>query len=225
MPLGDYFNLFTDSAISNPSEMEKYSRYLDAAIAQDSIKLDDIVGLGEATTSLYVITRHAVMTVGEFGLFKKRVEARQVTPVAAIARFATSDTYPTPASIKFEGRTQAIFNLTGWDSKGQVTLDIKWQDDSLTRVISRQREHLFKLLGEATGQSPRAKVGLKPLSSRGESMVKLLADGNSYQFLGVNADGVWMFRGEFDDALNVYAGRLAVLEQQWTSHVAANLYK
>ena len=67
-------------------------------------------------------------------------------------------------------------------------------------------------------------IGLKPLSSRGEYLVDLLADGNSRQFVGVNPDGVWMFRGDFNGALEVYEGRLAVVEPQWTSHVSAELY-
>jgi hypothetical protein len=55
--------------------------------------------------------------------------------------------------------------------------------------------------------------------------VDLLADGNSYQFLGKNPDGVWMFRGDFDGALEAYKEQLAVVEPQWTVHVAANLYE
>jgi hypothetical protein len=226
VPLSDYFNpLFIDANISNTSDMDRYSRYLDAAIAQESIKLDDIIGVGEAPGGLHVVSHHAVMRVGEFGIFKKRVEARLVTAVASIAKLATKDAHPTAESIKFEGQTETIFSITGWDSGGRVVLDIKWQSGSGSQKIVQQRDHLFKLLGEATGMTRRARVGLKPLSSRGEYLVDLLADGNSYQFLGKNPNGVWMFRGEFDGALDAYKEQLAVVEPQWTVHVAANLYE
>jgi hypothetical protein len=67
-------------------------------------------------------------------------------------------------------------------------------------------------------------VGLKPHGSRGEYLVDLLADGNSRQFLGTDPDGVWMFRGDFKDALARYQGLLAAAEPQWNSHVSAALY-
>jgi hypothetical protein len=67
-------------------------------------------------------------------------------------------------------------------------------------------------------------VGLKPLSSRGQDLVDLLVDGYSRQFLGVSLDEIWMFRGDFDRALETYQGRLSAAEPQWTSHVSAELY-
>ena len=66
-------------------------------------------------------------------------------------------------------------------------------------------------------------VGLKPLTPRGEYLVDLLADGSSTQFLGVS-DGIWLFRGDFSQALEKYQGDLAVVEPQWTVHVEAEMY-
>jgi hypothetical protein len=67
-------------------------------------------------------------------------------------------------------------------------------------------------------------VGLKPLSSRGQELVEHMEDGYGSQFLGVNPDGAWMFRGDFNGALERYQGRLAVVDPQWSSHVSAELY-
>lgn len=66
-------------------------------------------------------------------------------------------------------------------------------------------------------------VGLKPLSPRGQYLVELLEDGYGSQFLGVT-NGVWLFRGEFSQALERYQGRLAAVEPEWTLHVEAQLY-
>jgi hypothetical protein len=66
-------------------------------------------------------------------------------------------------------------------------------------------------------------VGLKPLSSRGQYLVELMADGSSVQFLGVT-DEVWMFRGDYPRALEKYQDNLAVVEPQWNLHVEAELY-
>jgi hypothetical protein len=225
MPLSDYWNLFTDASISNPPDVDKYSRYLDAAIAQESIKVDDIIGVGEVTGSLYVVTRQAVMSVYEAGVFKKRVEVRLVSPTTSIAKLTTKDAHPTAASVKFTGQTETIFSMTGWDSKGQVVLNLEWQSGSGGQQITRQREHLFKLIEEATGKTRRTQVGLKPLTPRGEFLVDLLADGNSYQFLGVSPDGVWMYRGDYVGALERYQESLAVVEPQWIDHLTAKLYE
>jgi hypothetical protein len=224
MPLSDYWNLFTDASISNPSDMDKYSRYLDATTAQEGIRVDDIIGVGEVTGSLIVVTRQAVMSVYESGLFKKRVEVKLVTPASSIAKIATKDAHPSAASVKFTGQTETIFSMTGWDSKGQVVLNIEWESGSESQQIMRQREHLFKLIEEATGKTRRTQVGLKPLTPRGEYLVDLLADGNSYQFLGVSPDGVRMYRGDYAGALERYKESLAVVEPQWMDHVTAKLY-
>lgn len=225
MPLSDYWNLFTDASISNPPDMDKYSRYLDAAVAQDSIKVDEIIGIGEVTGSLYVVTRQAIMSVYEAGIFKKRVEVRLVTPATSIAKLTTKDAHPSAESVKFSGQTDTIFSMTGWDLKGQVVLKIEWESGGAAQQIMRQREHLFNLIEEATGKTRRTQVGLKPLTPRGEYLVDLLADGNSYQFLGVSPDGVWMYRGEYAGALDRYKESLAVIEPQWMEHVTAKLYE
>jgi hypothetical protein len=66
-------------------------------------------------------------------------------------------------------------------------------------------------------------VGLKPLDARGEYLVGLLEDGYPTQFTGRSPDGVWLFRGDFPQALERYQGRLAAVEPQWADHVEAQL--
>ncbi len=67
-------------------------------------------------------------------------------------------------------------------------------------------------------------VGIKPLDSRGEYLVDLLEDGYAAQFAGRTPDGVWLFLGDFPQALELYQSRLAVVEPEWAEHVEARLY-
>jgi hypothetical protein len=157
MPLNDYYNLFVDAGITGQSDQEKYSRYLDTAIAQEGINVDEIIGVGRGQFSqFYVVSRQAVTSIYESGMFKKRVEVKLKVPIASIAKLETAHLQPSAAAIKFEGRSERS-TLTGWDSKGQVVLEIVW-NGSESPEIRRQRERLFTLIGEASDKVDDAPV-------------------------------------------------------------------
>ena len=143
--------------------------------------------------------------------------------IAAIAKLTATDTPPSDASIKFEGRTWTKFGITGRDSKGQVALEIVWGSGNEGND-RRNRGHLLKLIKEAMGEARTMRVGLKPLTPRGEYLVEEMKDDYGGQFRGVSADGVWMFGPHYAQVLEVYQGRLAVMEPQWILHVEAKLY-
>src|ERR1022692_4719636 len=137
MSLSYHMKLFIDAGITSRSRQEKYSRYLGGAISQEGIKVDDIIGVGEADYSFYVVTRLAVMSVYESGMFKKkRIEVNQVASIGSVARLVTRNEIPSAAAVKFEGR-RARCTLIGWDSKGQVVLEIVW-DGSESPEITQQ---------------------------------------------------------------------------------------
>jgi hypothetical protein len=173
MPLNDYLKLLGDAGITYRSPQEKYSRYLHAAIEQEGIKIDDIVGVGESDRGFYVVTRLVVMDVHEYGMFKKkRIEVNQVAPIGSIAKLGTRNEIPSAAAVKFEGRGERC-TLTGWDSKGKAVLEIVW-DGSESAEIARQRDHLFKVIGDAMNNVPDAPA--RPPISSAESKAAYLRE-------------------------------------------------
>lgn len=171
MSLNDYLKLLVDAGITNRSSQEKYSRYLAAAIEQEGIKVEDIVGVGESDRGLYIVTRLAILTVHEYGIFKKkRIEVDQVASIGSIAKLGTRNEIPSAAAVKFEGRRERS-TLTGWDSKGKAVLEIVW-DGSESAEITRQRDHLFKVIGDAMNNVPDAPAR-PPISSAGSKAAYL----------------------------------------------------
>src|ERR1022692_236487 len=199
MSLNDYFSLFVDAGITRRSDQEKYSRYIDAAIAQEGIKVGEIVGVGEGPYGLYVVSHHAVARVYESGTFKKRVEVSQVAPIASIAKLVTATAQPSAAAIKFEGRGTR-FTLTGWDSKGQVALEIFWESGSESPEITRKREHLFKLIGGAMDKvhGAPARPSVSSAASRAAYLMDWAADV-------VRTAGVEVTRGRIEEHANMIA--------------------
>jgi hypothetical protein len=119
-----------------------------------------------------VALRQAVTSVYESNIFKKRVEVKLEAPIASIARLETVHLQPSAAAIKFEGRSERS-TLTGWDSKGQVVLEIVW-DGSESPEVRRQREHLFKLIGDARNKVHDAPA--RPSVSSAESKAGALRE-------------------------------------------------
>jgi hypothetical protein len=143
MASSSYLNLFLDADITYPSDKDKYSRCLDALLAQERIVVEDIVGVGEMGGDLVVVDRQAVYTVEERGLFKKRIDARRLCPIASIGRIRGTQ----------EGFKGVDLTLTGHDAKGEVLFRLVWSlagmYDGLEQVPVRQRDHVFKLISEA----------------------------------------------------------------------------
>lgn len=199
MSLSDYLKLFTDTGISR-SRLEKFSRYLDAAIAQEGIKVDDIIGVGEADYSFYVVTRLAVMSVNESGMFKrKRINVNQVASIGSIEKLGTRNEIPSAAAIKFEGRSARCL-LTGWDSKGQVVLEIVW-NGSKSPEITQQREHLFKVISGAMNNVPDAPA--RPPISSARSKAAYLREWAADV---VKASGVEVTPERVEEHANMIAG-------------------
>jgi hypothetical protein len=199
MPLNDYLNLFVDAGITGHFDQEKYSRYIDTAIAQEGINADEIIGVGERQFSqLYVVSHQAVISVHESGMFKKRVEVEREAPVASIAKLAATNVEPSAAAIKFEGRS-ARCTLTGWDSKGKIVLEIVW-NDSESREITRQRKHLSKLIEGAMGKVQDAPA--HPSVSTAASKAAYLMDWSADV---VKASGVEITRERIEEHANIIA--------------------
>jgi hypothetical protein len=201
MPLNDYLSLFADAGITGRSDQEKYSRYLDTAIAQEGIKVDEIIGVGNGELSqFYVVSGQAVTSVYESGIFKKRIEVKRDAPIASIAKLETVNLQPSAAAIKFEGRSERS-TLTGWDSKGQVVLEIVWNgSESYSPEIRRQREHLFKLIGDATKKVHDAPA--RPSVSTATSKAAYLMDWAADV---VKASGVEVTRERIETHANMIA--------------------
>lgn len=142
----NYPNLFLDAGISDRSNQEKYSRCLDAVLANDGITVADIVGVGENGTGsnldLYVVHRHAITLTSERGIFNKRISVERQCRTASIERLRTTQ----------EGFKGTELTITGNDGKGAEVLKIKWGlggPDWVEPLVLRQREHLFKVIGAA----------------------------------------------------------------------------
>ena len=224
MPLNDYLKLFGEAGITERSRQERYSRYIDAAIAQGHTKIDDIIGVGKTQYEFYVVGDQTVIQLDEAGLFKKQVRIRHMANIPKIAQLEVTNNPPSDASIKFEGRSWTKFCITGRDSESQVALEIRWDSRDESGDEKRDREHLFKLIKEAMAMARLFHVGLKPLTPRGEYLLAEIKDDYGSQFRGVSADGASLFGPVYAKVLEVYQERLAAIEPQWTSHMEAKLY-
>jgi hypothetical protein len=144
---------FADAGITGQSEKDRYSRYIEAAVAQGSLRADEIVGVGEGPShGIYVVDHRAVTLVTESGMFKKRIEARRIGPTASIMKLSAVDIPPSPASIKFEGRDWTTVKIVGLNSTGQTALEIVWGSGSDSQNL-RQREHLLKVIDDARNRT------------------------------------------------------------------------
>ena len=151
----NYPNLFLDAGISSAHDQEKYSRRLDAVIAQEGIGVADIVGLGENGTGsnhdLYVVHRHAVTLAEERGIFNKRTEVRRLCATASIARLRETQ----------EGFKGTELTITANDTKGEQVLRITWGlggPDWVEPLVLRQRQNLFQVISRAMDMLAEAPV-------------------------------------------------------------------
>jgi hypothetical protein len=141
-----YLNLYLDAGIGDSRDQEKYSRCLDAVMAQEGISVEDVVGVGEHGTGsnldLYVVHRHAISLTKERGLFNKRIEVQRLCTTASIARLRETQ----------EGFKGADLTVTGNDAKGAEVLKIVWGlggPDWVEPLVLRQRRNLFEVIGKA----------------------------------------------------------------------------
>jgi hypothetical protein len=141
-----YPNLFLDAGINSAHDQEKYSRRLDAVIAQEGIAIADIIGLGENGTGsnhdLYVVHRHAVTLTSERGIFNKRIEVQRLCATASIARLRETQ----------EGFKGTDLTITANDARGEQVLRITWGlggPDWVEPLVLRQRQNLFQVIGRA----------------------------------------------------------------------------
>jgi len=151
----NYPNLFLDAGISNPQAQEKYSRCLDAVIAQEGIAITDIIGVGENGTGsnldLYVVHRHAVTLTRERGIFNKRIEVQRLCATASIARLRETQ----------EGFKGTDLTITANDAKGEQVLRITWGlggPDWVEPLVLRQRQNLFQVISKAMDALAEAPV-------------------------------------------------------------------
>lgn len=182
VPGHNYANLFIDAGISDRRDQERYGRYLDAAVAQEGIGVDDIVGVGEKGTGsrndLYVIARQTIAHVTEIGMFSKRIEVRSIAPIAAISRLRGTQ----------EGFKGTDITITANDASGGIAFKIIWGlggPDWVEPLILRQRQHLFEVISKAMdslSEAPR-RPSVASASSKAGALMDWAADV-------VNAAGV-----------------------------------
>jgi hypothetical protein len=171
MTSSSYLNLFLDADITFPYDKEKYSRCLDALLAQERIALEDIVGVGERGGDLVVVDRQAVYSVEERGVFKKRIEAQRLCPIASIARVRSTQ----------EGFKGLDLPVTAHDAKGEVLFRLVWSltgtDDFTETIVVRQRDHVYRLIGEAMDRlSAPARPSVASAPSKAQALREWAAD-------------------------------------------------
>jgi hypothetical protein len=168
-------NLFIDAGISDRRDQERYTRYLDAGLAQERVGLDQVVGIGEKGTGgrndLYLITRQSVLQVYEVGMFNKRIEVKKWGSIVDIGRIRGTQ----------EGFKGTDITLTATDARGEVLFKIVWGlggPDWVEPLIIRQRQHLFQLIGKAMDDlseaPPRPSVAAS--SSKAEALIAWATD-------------------------------------------------
>lgn len=167
MTSGNYLNLFLDANITFPYDQEKYSRCLDFLLAQEQIALEDIVGVGERDGDLVVVDRQAVYSVEERGVFKKRIEARRLCPIASIARIRSTQ----------EGYKGLDLALTAHDAAGVALFRLEWSLAGTTEATEwlpiGKHDHVFKLISEAMD---RLSTPSRPSVASAESKAQALRD-------------------------------------------------
>lgn len=143
----NYPNLFLDAEISDQRDRDKYSRCLDAVLAEEGITVSDIVGIGERGTGsnldLYVVHRQAITLTYERGIFNKRIGVERQCPTGSIARLRVTQ----------EGMRGTDLTITANDTRGEEVLKITWGlggPDWVEPLVLRQREHLFNVISKAT---------------------------------------------------------------------------
>jgi hypothetical protein len=139
----NYLNLFFDADITFPHTQETYRRCLDVLLPQEQIALEDIVGVGDRDGDLVVVHRQAVYSVEERGVFKKRIDARRLCPVASIARIRGTQ----------EGFKGLDLTVTAHDAKEEVLFRLVWSLSGTTEATEhipiRKRDHVYRLICEA----------------------------------------------------------------------------
>lgn len=191
----NYPNLFLDAGISNRNDQDKYSRCLDAVLANEGITVADIFGVGENGTGsnldLYVVHRHAITLTRERGIFNKRIIVERQCPLASIERLRATQ----------EGFKGTELTITGNDGKGAEVLKIKWGlggPDWVEPLVLRQREHLFKVISaamDAISEAPVASVSSASsksaaLTAWATDVVKAAGVGISEDLVGEHANMV-----------------------------------
>jgi hypothetical protein len=151
----NYPNLFLDAGISSAHDQDKYSRCLDAVIAQEGITIADIIGVGENGTGsnldLYVVHRRAVTLTRERGIFNKRIEVQRLCATSSIARLRETQ----------EGFKGTDLTITANDAKGEQVLRITWGlggPDWVEPLVLRQRQNLFQVISRAMDMLAEAPV-------------------------------------------------------------------
>lgn len=147
MPTNDYSSLFAEAGIHKPEDLAKYRRFLDAALEQESIDLDEIIGLGEIgdgyfKNDLVVIDRNLVVCARERGVFNKRIELDKRCHVWSIADLKGTQ----------EGLRGTDLILTARDSEGNVLTRFVWflqNEERQNQLVLAQRQRVFELIREA----------------------------------------------------------------------------
>jgi hypothetical protein len=200
----NYLSLFMAAGVSNRYDHERYGRYVEAAVAQERIDVDQILGVGEQGTGskpdLYIIDRRAIVRVSEIGLFNKRMTIEQVAPVVAIAKLSGTQ----------EGYKGTDVTITGTGSRGEVVFKIAWGlggPDWVEPLVMRQREHLFKVISEAMDGSyePPVRPAIATASSKAGALMDWAADV-------VMASGVMVTSELVEEHANMVAATMRLYE-------------
>jgi hypothetical protein len=184
MAENNYLNLYLDAGISG--DQDKYSRCLDAVLAQEGIGVDDIVGIGEKDDDLCVVHRQAITLASEKGMFNKRLEVRRVATIASVARLRKEIE-------GFKGR--GGLSIIGYDANGEELWKINWGlggPDWVLPMVERQSGHLFKVISEAMDKVSDAPVrpSVSSASSKAGALMDWAADVVKAAGVGVTTDRI-----------------------------------
>ena len=198
MTTSSYLNLFLDAGITWAPDKEKYSRCLDALLAQEPIALEDIVGIGERSDDLIVVHRQAVCSVEERGVFKKRIEIQRLCPIASIARIRGTQ----------EGFKGLDLPLTAHDAKGEVLFRLVWSlagtTESTESITVNQRDRVFKLISEAMDRlSAPERPSVASAPSKAQALREWAADV-------VKASGAEVTPALIEEHANMVAGTIRI---------------
>jgi hypothetical protein len=199
MPANNYLNLYLDAGITN--DQEKYSRCLDAVLAQEGIAVDDIVGIGEKDDDLCVIHRQAVTLVSEKGMFKTRIEVQPVGSMAPVTRLMKEIE-------GFKGRDG--LSIIAYDASGNNLWKVNWGlggPDWVLPMVERQSDHLFGVITDAMNKSSDApaRPSVSSASSKAGALMDWAADV-------VKASGVEITSERIEEHADMVAATMRLYE-------------
>jgi hypothetical protein len=185
----DYGQLFSEARLGL-YDRQKFTLMLDAVLEEEKIGVADILAVTKAEfNTLYVIHQRAVVQANQRGVFSKRVEVKQVCPVASITELT--------AGMEGFRPSLPVLHLQGRDKRDLA--QIKWSSGADEREAQKGIEECERWFGLMRGLlQQRGSAGPSRDSGQPVNIVKALAGYGAARWHGaVTAFDVT----EFDEML------------------------